>query len=207
MTLFYRTLYTALLFPLIFHLFKSKFIKKINLNFIFKTSIFLFIFLLFIYYVDLYIYNYTNFSLSNLFIDRFKSTSLNLSSDAAQNQRIDQIPILFKEILLNPLGAGFNHEILGNRVYNYGYFMLHPIIYLGWITIPIYYKLIIITMKTFLNFNKNLNYTIFTYILLYLLLIFIFFPYMTYFTFASIFILIIYLSNLKINNNYNIKLK
>jgi hypothetical protein len=204
MTLFYRTLYVALLFPLVFHFFKSKFIKKINLNFIFKTSIFLFIFLLVIYYVELYIYNYTNFSLSNLFIDRFKSTSLNLSNDAAQNQRVGQIPILLKEILLNPLGGGFNHEILGNRVYNYGYFMLHPIIYLGWIAIPFYYKIIVIILKTILNFNKNLNYTIFTYILLYLLTIFIFFPYMTYFNFASMFILIIYLSNLKINKNYNI---
>ena len=207
MTLFYRTLYLALLFPLIFHFFKSKFIKKINLNFIFKTSLFLFILLVVIYYVDLYIYKSTDFSLLNLFLDRFESTSLNLSNDSAQNQRVDQIPVLFKEILLNPLGGGFNHEILGNRIYNYGYFMLHLIIYLGWITIPFYYKLIIIIMKTFLNFSKNLNYTIFTYILLYLLTIFVFFPYMTYFNFVSIFILIIYLSNLNINKNYNILLK
>ena len=98
-------------------------------------------------------------------------------------------------ILRNPLGIGFNGLVLDAEIYNYAFYFFHPLLYLGWIVFFLYFYLIFLLYK---NFDKNsMQYRIILYFTIYFSTILMLFPYMTYFTFTSIFILSFQLYNKK----------
>ena len=186
-TLFYRTIYMALIIPFIFDwiLFNSKISLKKVLNFFLLLCIITFLILIF----DSYFKSNYNFSFIEIFSGRFTSTfnSVDIDSTDARNQRVDQVPEMLFTILKNPLGIGFNGLVLDAEIYNYAFYFLHPILYLGWIVVFLYYYLGYILYK---NFDKSsLQYRINFHFILYFMFVLILFPYMTYFTFTSIFII------------------
>jgi len=196
LTLFYRTLYLALLFPIITDwLF---FNPKINFKRIFNFTLFFFIIFFIILLFDSYFkFNY-NFSFLEIFSGRFNTTftSNDLEATTSRDQRIDQIPEMLFFIAKNPLGLGFNGQLGDGEIYNYAYYFLHPILYLGWIIILSYFYLLFFIIKNF--DNKSIQFRILFHFIVYFTTILILFPYMTYFTFTSIFLLTFSLLNKKI---------
>jgi len=198
-TFFYRTIYIAILLPfLIDKLFFFEFRFHFSLKKVIKFFIITLLIIVLIYFINYYIDVYYNFSIINIFIDRFTSTGVNVSDDPAQTQRIDQIPEMIIEILKSPLGIGFNGSLVDGPVYLFAYYFLHPILYLGWIfvfALVYYYKRFIILMK---GVKKNYQYRIIFIAINYFFIVLVFFPYMSYFTFTSIIVLLFSISRTKI---------
>jgi hypothetical protein len=195
-TLFYRTLYLALIIPLIFDwlIFNSKiYIKKFN------KLIILFLFLLLLILVfDSYFKTNYNFSFIETFTGRFSTTftSDDLAATDSRNQRIDQVPEMLIYIIKNPLGIGFNGLVLDSEIYNYAYYIFHPLLYLGWSIFILYFYLFFLLYK---YFNKDsIQYRIIIHFIIYYFAILILFPYMTYFTFTSVFMLFFMLIKKKV---------
>ena len=134
----------------------------------------------------------------NIFIERFSSTGVNINDDPAQSQRIDQIPQMILEILTNPMGIGFNGSLIDGPVYLFAYYLLHPILYLGWFFIFVLYyynkRYISIFKSIKINNQNRLIYISINYFLIVL----VFFPYMSYFTFTSIIVLLFSISRINI---------
>ncbi len=193
LTLFYRTLYLALLFPIITDwLF---FNTKIDLRKILKYIIIFCVILFFILAFDSYFKLNYNFSFLEIFSGRFNTTftSNDIEATTSRDQRIGQIPEMLFAIVLNPLGLGFNGLLGDGEIYNYAYYFLHPILYLGWVIVIVYVYLLLLIIK---NFNKHsTQFRIIFHFIIYFTTILILFPYMTYFTFTSIFLLCFQLLN------------
>jgi hypothetical protein len=199
LTFFYRTIYVAILIPVIID-YIIFFDKNNFLNFNKFLKYFYLIFLSFciLFFIDNYIYNNYDFSILKVFIDRFSSTGVNIEEDPAQSQRIEQIPQMLITIIEHPFGIGFNGALPDGPIYLFAYYILHPFLYIGWFfIIPLfyYYKRVINILK----FIKNsIKYRIIIIALNYFFIVLVFFPYMTYFTFTSIIILLFSISKLPI---------
>ena len=196
LTLFYRTLYIALLFPLILDwlIFNPKFQFKRLLKIFFSFILILFFLIIF----DNHFKANYNFSFIEIFTGRFNTTftSNDFEATTARDQRIDQIPEMLFAVIKNPFGLGFNGLLADGEIYNYAYYFFHPILYIGWSIFIVYFYLFYLLYK---NFNKNsLYFRILFHFITYFSIILILFPYMTYFTFTSIFLLSFQLLNRKI---------
>ncbi len=179
--LFYRTLYVALFFVYILYLYNNGY--KFNfINLIQKLILFLLFFFIFNFFVT----KYFDFDILSLFFKRIGSIFAEEEDyEDAKSGRIVQIPLLFYEIIKNPFGMGFNGEINTNPIYNYAYYQLQIIMYLGWTAIPYLY---IIHKNIFKKIFIKGNVRFFNYAIIYLTIIMIFFPYCSYFSIASLFI-------------------
>lgn len=186
-TLFYRTIYVALIIPFLLDSFL--FNSKISIKKIFNLFIILFIISVFILIFDSYFKTNYNFSFIEIFSGRFNSTfnSVDIDSTEARNQRVDQVPEMLFMIIKNPFGIGFNGLVLNAEIYNYAFYFLHPILYLGWLVILIYFYLGYLLYKYF--DKTSVQYRINFQFVLYFMFVLLLFPYMTYFTFTSVFIL------------------
>lgn len=196
LTLFYRTLYVALLFPFLYDLLRYG--GKISIIGTFRFIMLLCVMLIGILFIDTIIESQFDFSIVKAFTGRFSSTFTDYSNDDAQKDRVNQIPDMLYVIAINPLGIGFSGLVLDAEVYNYAFYFLHPILYLGWSVLFVYW---ILYKKIYMIFKKariNLKDRILFFCILYFFLILTFFPYMNYFTFLSILICLFQLSSIEI---------
>jgi hypothetical protein len=134
----------------------------------------------------------------NAFTGRFTSTFTDYSNDEAQSGRIGQIPEMLISIITNPLGIGFSGLVDNAEVYNYAFYFLHPILYLG---MPLFFVYFILFKRVLSIYKKAflcLKNRILIFCIFYFTVTLLFFPYMNYFTFSSIFIFLIQLSNVHI---------
>jgi hypothetical protein len=197
LTLFYRTLYVALLFPFVVEAFR--FGMSISIKSIIRVFFIVILIVTGVFFLDSVFESEFNFSILNAFTGRFTSTFTDYSEDDAQSDRIAQIPEMLISIVKNPVGMGFSGLVADAEVYNYAFYFLHPLLYLGMPFLFIYYVL----YKRFFNIYKKALFSIkdriLIFCILYFLIILIFFPYMNYFTFLSILIFLIQLSNVDIS--------
>lgn len=200
-TVFYRTIYVALLFPLLVE--ALRFRMNISIKFVTRLVVIIFLIFIGVFYLDSKFNSEFNFSILDAFTGRFTSTFTDYKIDEAQTGRINQIPEMFSSIVSNPLGIGFSGIVGDNQVYNYAFYFLHPLLYLGLPLLFIYYILlrrILIIYKRALFSKKN---RILIFCILYFSVTLLFFPYMNYFTFSSIFIFLLQLSNVEISYDKN----
>ncbi len=196
LTLFYRTLYVALLFPFVVEAFRfgtSISIKSIVNFFFIVVSI-----LVGVLFLDSVFESEFNFSIFNAFTGRFTSTFTDYSQDDAQSDRVAQIPELLISIAENPFGIGFSGLVADAEVYNYAFYFLHPLLYLG---MPFFFIYYVLYKKIFNIYKKavfSIKDRILIFCILYFLVILIFFPYMNYFTFLSILIFLVQLTSIDI---------
>jgi hypothetical protein len=196
LTLFYRTIYVALLFPFIVEAFR--FGMTISVKSIIKLFIIVVLIVTGIFFLDTEFQSEFNFSILNAFTGRFTSTFTDYSNDEAQSGRIGQIPEMLISIITNPLGIGFSGLVDNAEVYNYAFYFLHPILYLG---MPLFFVYFILFKRVLSIYKKAflcLKNRILIFCIFYFTVTLLFFPYMNYFTFSSIFIFLIQLSNVHI---------
>jgi hypothetical protein len=197
LTLFYRTLYVALLFPFVVEAFR--FGMSLSIKSIVKIFSIVLLILVGVFFLDSLFESEFNFSILNTFTGRFTSTFTDYSEDDAQSDRIAQIPEMLISIVKNPLGIGFSGLVADAEVYNYAFYFLHPLLYLGMPFFFIYYVL----YKRIYNIYKKAIFSIkdriLIFCILYFLVILIFFPYMNYFTFLSILIFLVQLTSINIS--------
>ncbi len=195
--LFYRTLYVALFFVYILHLYNNKLFNFSIISLIKK----LLLVIIGLYFLNNYFINSFNFDIFSLFLKRITSIFAEEENfEDAKAGRIVQIPLMIYEIIKNPFGMGFNGVLNSNPIYNYAYYHLQILMYLGWFIIPF---IIIIYKKIIFNLLKNTQIRIWNYIIVYLSIIMIFFPYCSYFSITSLFIFSYYFStkNFILNDN------
>lgn len=197
LTLFYRTLYVALLFPFVVEALRLG--MSLSIKSVLKTFSIVLLILVGVFFLDSLFESEFNFSILNTFTGRFTSTFTDYSEDDAQSDRIAQIPEMLISIVKNPLGIGFSGLVADAEVYNYAFYLLHPLLYLGMPFFFIYYVL----YKRIFNIYKKAIFSIkdriLIFCILYFLVILIFFPYMNYFTFLSILIFLVQLTSIDIS--------
>ncbi|BFG70365.1 hypothetical protein KACHI17_12460 [Sediminibacterium sp. KACHI17] len=192
LTLFYRTLYVALLFPFFIDI--IRFGRKLTIIDVLRFVFFIIIIIGSLTLIDSIVESQFDFSIVKAFTGRFTSTFTEYSNDDAQKDRVNQIPDMMYMLITNPLGIGFSGLVKDAEVYNYAFYFLHPILYLGWLIGLAYFligKRMIIIYK---NAKTSLKDRILIFCLFYFCMILTFFPYMNYFTFMSIFICLLQLS-------------
>lgn len=196
LTLFYRTLYVALLFPAFIEFFRFGMnfsIKKIGKLFLLFSFTFLGVIL-----VDAKFQSEFDFSIVEVFLGRFTSTFTDYSEDNAQSDRISQIPNMVYSIISNPFGIGFSGLVKGSEVYNYAFYFLHPLLYLGISFSLIYFIILKRVLVIFKLGFSDLKNRILLFCLSYFFVILVFFPYMNYFTFLSVMLLLIQISGVHV---------
>lgn len=196
LTIFYRTIYVALLVPIFID--TMRFGLKVSLKTVVRLSIIVVFIVIGVFIADSKFESEFNFSILDAFTGRFTSTFTDYSDDEAQSGRIEQLPVLFKYLFFYPFGMGFSGLIDGAEIYNYAFYFLHPILYLGLPFILVYIVLFRRILKIYERGAFCLKNRVLFLSIVYFSMTLVFFPYMNYFTFTSVFIFLIQLSSVEV---------